>query len=369
MILHRSTKCTLKYTNKYKKQILETVLQEYANIVNYFINQFWDKQELPENKDLLASLVNPASSWFTHRMKKTAAREAIGMIKANQERDGEKAVKPIHHAKSMTISSTIATLQESTQANTFDAWLHLASIGNGISLDIPIKLHKHYHQLNNDERSKRLNSYTISKNSIQFVFEINTGPKQPKDQCIGIDTGINALASLSTGEQVGTDIRYIIDRINRCKHGSKRQKKLTRSLKQRINEVAKEVTDKASLIVVENLKNITKNTKKPKRRLGKNMRRVIGRSNMRYWQQRLEMTCEEKNVSFRRVSPWNTSRMCSSCGHTDKRNRNGENFLCQSCGYIDNADLNAAKNILERFLSGPYGAGCQAKEVDICLYS
>lgn len=89
---------------------------------------------------------------------------------------------------------------------------------------------------------------------------------------------------------------------------------------------------------------------------------------MRYWQQRLEWTCEEKNVSFRRVSPWNTSRMCSSCGHTDKKNRNGENFLCQNCGYIDNADLNAAKNILERFLSGPYGAGCQAKEVDICLH-
>jgi len=127
-----------------------------------------------------------------------------------------------------------------------------------------------------------------------------------------------------------------------------------------MDEVSREVCKTASLVVVENLKNITKNTKKNvKRRLTKNMRRSIGRWNVRYWLDRLRMTCEETNVSFRSVSPFKTSQTCHSCGHADGRNRSGENFLCQKCGASDNADVNASKNILERFLTGPYGAGCK----------
>lgn len=31
----------------------------------------------------------------------------------------------------------------------------------------------------------------------------------------------------------------------------------------------------------------------------------------------------------------------------------------EDCGHAENADVNASKNILERFLTGPYGAGCK----------
>ncbi|HDQ15942.1 MAG TPA: hypothetical protein ENN45_02675 [Bacteroidetes bacterium] len=41
-----------------------------------------------------------------------------------------------------------------------------------------------------------------------------------------------------------------------------------------------------------------------------------------------------------------------------------EKFLCQKCGYTDNADINAARNILERFLTGQYGAGCKPLNID-----
>ena len=39
-----------------------------------------------------------------------------------------------------------------------------------------------------------------------------------------------------------------------------------------------------------------------------------------------------------------------------KGNRNGEKFLCLNCGHADNADINAGKNILNRFLTGQNGA-------------
>ena len=279
------------------------------------------------------------------------------MISASKERwknQPKKLVKPVHKGKRMYVSCTIAELKDSKEANEFDAWLHIASVGNQITMDIPIRFHKHYNRL--CIKGKRLNSYIITKDYVQFVFETETGVKKDGKKCIGIDTGINALASLSTGEQLGKDIKQDIERVKRCKQGSNGKLKARRALKQRIDEVAKEVIrTNPDLVVVEGLKNLGKNGKL-KRRLSKNIRRSIGSWNWKYWLGRLEMQCEWNRVSFRTVSPYNTSITCSKCGLADKKNRDREVFHCQSCGHADNADLNASRNILSRFLTGKYGS-------------
>lgn len=352
----RSTKCSLKFANQRKLLVLGDVLAEYGEVVNVFIKHFWENKT-PIKAELLKPIVDIPKTWLSARLRKVAAREAIDMIQAAKERWGDEAVRPTHRGERMCLGSTIASLSAAKDATEFDSWLHLSSIGEKIILDLPIKLHAHFHAL--AERGVRLESYIVTLDYVQLCFKIQTGPKKPKDQCIGIDTGINALASLSTGEQIGKNVKPAIERIKRCKHGSRGQKRAARALRQCMAEVAKEVVARGSLVVVENLKNITKNTKQPRRRLGKNMRRSIGRWNVRYWQTRLQMTCEDTNVSFRTVSPWKTSQICSSCGFTDRRNRDGEKFLCRNCSHTDNADINAAKNILSRFLTGPYGAGCK----------
>jgi len=172
---------------------------------------------------------------------------------------------------------------------------------------------------------------------------------------IGVDTGIKALASLSTGDQLGTDIEEHIDRINRCRHGSNGQRRARRALRQRMDETARDVVDQADMLVVEKLKGICNKTK-VKRRLTKTMRRSIGSWNVRYWLSRLQTRCEDNRVVFRSVPAFYTSIECSACGYTDRSNRDREVFLCQKCGHSDNADVNAAKNILSRLLLGPYGA-------------
>lgn len=123
------------------------------------------------------------------------------------------------------------------------------------------------------------------------------------------------------------------------------------------------VTDDIQLVVVEKLKNLNKNTK-VKRRLTKNIRRSIGSWTYRYWLDRLQRECEFRRSKFRSVYPYYTSQRCSSCGFTDRGNRLGEVFRCQSCGHVGNADVNAARNILDRFLTGPYGARYKP---DTCL--
>ena len=56
-------------------------------------------------------------------------------------------------------------------------------------------------------------------------------------------------------------------------------------------------------------------------------------------------------ITVIRVNEAYTSQQCSFCGYVDKRNRKSRGrFVCRACGVLFNADLNAARNILQRYL-------------------
>ena len=360
MKLTRATKCSLKFATQAKQAVLKDVLTEYGTVVNIFIQYFWDLPDLPTKGALLKPIVDlPASqTWLSARLRKVAAREALDMVSATKKRWGAKAVKPIHRGRTMRFSSTIGRVEKAKGAKTFDAWLILTSIGNRVRLDLPLKHHKHYNRMS--ARGRRLEAFTITESSVQFAFEVETGPKREAGHFLGVDTGINALASLSDGRQLGLDTKPLVERIKRCKHGSNGQQRARRALKQRMDEAAKDVTRTPGLrgVVAERLSNLNHRTKQ-RRRLGRSTRRSLGAWAYRYWLERLQTRCEDNRVVFRSVPPQYTSQRCLACGHTERGNRSGEVFLCLSCGHRDNADLNAAKNILNRFLTGPYGAGFQ----------
>ena len=361
MKISRSTKCSLVFSNDKKLETLISVLDEYGKIVNVFINHFWSAG-CPKKAELLKPIVDLPKTWLSARLRKVAAREAIDMISASRLRWKDKAKIPVHKGKRMYVSCTIAELLPAKKAKEFDCWLHLSSIGNGVGLQLPIRLHKHFNDL--AKRGGRCNSYIVTKGYVQFVFEIETGPKLQDGKQIGVDTGIKTLAAISDGKQLGRDVEAHVTRIKRCQHGSKGQQKARRALRQRMDEVAKEtVSDGVTLVVAEQLKNMNKGTKL-KRRLSKNMRRSLGSWAYRYWLGKLERTCEDRRSTFRSVLPQYTSQRCPACGHTERGNRSGEDFLCRKCGHADNADVNAAKNILDRFLTGPYGAGYKPRAVE-----
>ena len=77
--------------------------------------------------------------------------------------------------------------------------------------------------------------------------------------------------------------------------------------------------------------------------------RVIAGCNWGQFEQFLSYKSELYGRELGFVDPKNTSRECSECGYTDKKNReNQASFLCKQCGHTMNADLNAAINILNR---------------------
>jgi len=371
-------------------------------VANVFVDYFWVNSEIDKTK-LLKPIVDIPQTWLSARLRKVAAREALDMVnsvknvfewnkeqiqinikaiefkieeiktKRKNNKQNRRKInnlykklkanrfklsmiqthKPRHNGNTMRVFTTIAELQVPKKKETFDSWLHLASIGNKISLDIPIKFHKHYNEL--AKNFTRLNSYVITSDSVQFAFEKETGPKKEVKIVIGVDTGINALASLSTGEQLGKDIKEKIEKIKRCKKGSRGKQRAMSCLKQTIDKIAKDVISKCDLIVVEKLSNLNNNSKL-KGRLSKNIRSSIGSWNYSYWLNRVELCSQANRVRFRTVQPYYTSQKCPVCCHTDSKNRCGELFKCQKCGYSGNADLTAALNIRERFLTGKYGS-------------
>ena len=113
---------------------------------------------------------------------------------------------------------------------------------------------------------------------------------------------------------------------------------------------------------MENLKGITKNTKG---RSSKSLRKQLGHWNLNLLYSRIANKCEENRVLFELVDPKYTSQTCSACGSCHKSSRKGEIYSCISCGFELDSDLNASKNILNKFLNGKLTVSHESKENEL----
>ena len=76
------------------------------------------------------------------------------------------------------------------------------------------------------------------------------------------------------------------------------------------------------------------------------------------FQTRLQQKADLAGVEIKWVDPAYTSQSCNECGHIARENRESQAvFKCISCGYADNADINAARNILDIGLGQSLGRG------------
>ena len=118
MRITRSTKCSLKFMTQSKRLELNGVLSEYGNVVNHFINIFWDN---PVSKaELLKDVVNSSDSWLSARLKKVAAREALDMVssvKLVQESNKEMMTTCISDIKKKVNKIPLTTRKNRRKAN------------------------------------------------------------------------------------------------------------------------------------------------------------------------------------------------------------------------------------------------------------
>lgn len=179
---------------------------------------------------------------------------------------------------------------------------------------------------------------------------------------LGVDLGIVNIATSSDG------VRYAGRGLNRHRKRQialrqKLQKKGTKSAKRLLKKRAR----KEARFAADQNHRISKSVVSTAERTGRGIAledlrgirsrvrlRKDQRSSMHSWSfhrlgQCIAYKAERAGVPLVHVDPRCTSRRCSECGHTDRKNRPTQgNFACRACGVTMHADHNASRNIAHR---------------------
>ena len=122
--------------------------------------------------------------------------------------------------------------------------------------------------------------------------------------------------------------------------------------------VAKEIIghlQPGDTIVLEDLTNI-RDRCGAKGKVHKKHRRKVGRWSFKRLEQMIKYYAQLEGVYVEAVDPKYTSQVCSRCGIISKKNRKSRSFYTCSCGLNLNADLNAARNIANKWCEANGGA-------------
>lgn len=360
----KSTKTSLKFSNKTKLVNLQSFLHEYRRVVSIFVDKLWDLEKVPNL--LPKEYISDVETWLSARSVQCAGKQASGIVRGTKQKQKqrlfiiEKLNKTGYYKKARALKriydTTIITKPkidniqpeldsrfikiDLENTTSFDGWITITSIGNRIKLVIPVKKTKHFNKMLNLGKLK--SGIRLSKHNITFMFDIPEVVKKESGSVLGIDIGQTSVLACSNGfisskNKHGHDLVSITKVMSRKKKGSKGFK---RSASHRTNHINWSVNQlNFSGVKQVNLEHI--------KHLRKGQRTSRGLSHWTYTTifDKLQAKCEEQGVLVQTISPTYTSQRCSSCGWVRKRNRNGKLFKCSSCGFTMDADLNAAFNI------------------------
>lgn len=226
-----------------------------------------------------------------------------------------------------------------------------------------------------------LRSITVSRKSghwfasIAWQVEI-TDPLPSILPDVGIDRGVKVFAATSDGRKIEplNAFKRIQDKLAKLQRKLARKTKFStnwRKLKARISrlhsnaanarkdylhKISSEIAKNHGVVKMEKLQvsNMTRSAKGTVEDPGKNVAQKSGlnRSIMdQGWSMfatMLKYKLAELGGELQYVEPAYTSQTCSCCGSIDKESRKDQaTFECVACGHTENADVNAAKNILQ----------------------
>ena len=183
----------------------------------------------------------------------------------------------------------------------------------------------------------------------------------PVHKAVGIDLGITALATLSTGEKVKNPkpLMEAQSRLTRAQHdlsrktkGSKRRAiqrlhvarlhaRVADARRDHLNKVTTDLVRRFDVIAVEdlNVRGMVKNH---------NLARAISDASFGEFLSMLQYKCEWYGRELRQVDRfYPSSKRCSDCGYVlEKLDLGCREWRCPECGKQHDRDVNAAKNIL-----------------------
>ena len=228
---------------------------------------------------------------------------------------------------------------------------------------VELKLQKH-HQDRLDWKVCSSDLCLHKNKKLYLHVGVEKGLPVPEVQAVaGVDLGVNHPAVTSTSDFLGEkkwkaiEARYFNLKRGLQAKGTKSAKRHLKKLSQKVNRFRKNCDHVLSktlatlyvektCLVLEDLTNIRERMKGRK-----NQRRRLHSWSFSRLKFFLSYKAPLYGCSVDFVNPAYTSQKCSCCGHIAKRNRVLAEFHCRKCGFRNNADLNAAKNIRDKYLA------------------
>lgn len=198
---------------------------------------------------------------------------------------------------------------------------------------------------------------------LNVVFEIHVLPPATTENVVGIDIGIKKLAVTSDNKFFsGKQVKKFSNRFSKIRAAlqsrgttsakrhlcliSKKENRFRADINHQVSKAIINFIPAGSTVVLEDLKAIRETT-----RLRKKQRKEIHKWSFFQLQQFISYKAEAKGIKIEYVDSRYTSQKCSCCGYISRSNRKFQSvFKCKQCGFSLNADLNASRNIRQKFL-------------------
>ena len=361
----RSTKTTLRFANRCKRDALAEFAAEFRRAVGAFIEVFWDVEDPPSapNKEVM----DKVPTWMTYRAAQDAARQASGIVRGTRKKqkdrlwmikhleeqgkyrrarrlrrkyDEAKMSKPKVSDIPMRLSHNLVSFDFENETS-FDGWVTLTCLGRKMKISLPVRKSAHFNALL--KRGALCTSALVADDYIQFSFDIpDPEPAAEGGEVLGIDVGQKDALSCSNGQQIGVDphghtYQSICQKIARKRKGSKGFERAQRHRSNFVNWCVKQINwNGVSVLNRENIRRM---------RDGRRTSRVMSAWSYAELFDALDKAAGERGVRVNRLSPTYTSQRCSKCGYTKKSNRKRKRFVCGHCGNAMDADMNAALNL------------------------
>jgi putative transposase len=203
-----------------------------------------------------------------------------------------------------------------------------------------------------------------------------------EDAAVGIDVGVEHLATLSTGEHIANprfetkeaaSVRRAARKLSRARRTSKRRQKTKRHLarlrrrvanrrKTYLHQVSASIVRRYGAVAVEDLSiaNMTRSAKGTIERPGKNVKQKSGLNrgmldaSLATLISMIAYKAERAGGRFVKVNARDTSQMCAECDADVPKTGNVRSHSCPHCKTVVHRDINAARNVLKRAVAGPW---------------
>lgn len=352
----RTTKLKITFANKNKFKALFGILnddikRQCNNLIETLLYQPDDLKKFA-GKELYQHINHPSS-----HIRNVVALEALKTAKSI--RNKLKKIKPdsnlqkyqqelldkfnskelkINWDGNLQLDQCTFKIEKSHTSTKFDYWIKLKWKGQD-RFYIPFRSNNHFRNLIKRGFTFKQTALKICKGGyVIFTFE-KYHNQNTNNKSIGIDIGRNKAFVCSDGVNENKS-KDILNTLNNMKHGGKNKRSRIRQLKQIIDSEIKNIRfNELNTVILEDLTGI-----KTEKKWGN----INHHWPVSYIRNRIQLHCEEQNVSVIQVNPAYTSQDCSSCGYRHKNNRIKEKFLCLSCEYETDADYNASLNIHKR---------------------